>query len=150
MAKTGSKQGEYEVGNKKPPKHSRFKKGESGNPAGRPPGRNTKALLRELLQTVLDKENPVTKETGKFTAEDLMHLKQIAKAINEGDTRAYEAVLDRIDGRPTQAFGNDPDNPLPDGNIQLIIQAQNIKPITSEAQLEALLKKHDEDGEEES
>ena len=28
----------YEVGNKRPPKHSRFKKGKSGNPAGRPKG----------------------------------------------------------------------------------------------------------------
>lgn len=148
MAKTGRKQGDYEVGDKKPPKHTQYKKGQSGNPDGRPTGsRNTKTLLRQLLATVLDKENPLTSEKGKLSAEDLMHLKQIAKAINDGDTRAYEAVLDRMDGRPTQAFGNDPDNPLPSGNIQLVIQTENVQPITSEAQLDALLKKHEEDGE---
>jgi hypothetical protein len=30
--------GEYEVGYGKPPKHSRFKKGKSGNPQGRSKG----------------------------------------------------------------------------------------------------------------
>lgn len=37
---------DYEVGYGKPPKHSRFKKGESGNPKGRPKkSKNLKSLL---------------------------------------------------------------------------------------------------------
>lgn len=141
-------QGEKEeIGHGKPPKATQFKKGQSGNPGGKKKGtRNTKTLIRELLEVALDRENPLTKKKGKNTAENLMHLAQIAKAINEADTRAYEAVLDRVDGKPTQAFANDPDNPLP-SNIQLIINADNVSPITSEAMLETLMKKYLDDGE---
>ena len=38
---TGNAQN-YAVGYRKPPKHSRFKKGQSGNPGGRPKGSNTR------------------------------------------------------------------------------------------------------------
>lgn len=44
----------YKVGNKKPPLHSRFKRGQSGNPTGRPKGRRTlsKALLDEFHKPI--------------------------------------------------------------------------------------------------
>ena len=41
---------DYEVGYGKPPRHTRFTKGQSGNPRGRPPGaKNLKTLLSEAL-----------------------------------------------------------------------------------------------------
>ena len=55
-------------------------------------------LLDEQVE-MKDKNGNVIKLTSKEVA---MHHKQISKAVNEGDTRAYNAVLDRIDGKPEQ------------------------------------------------
>ena len=41
---------DYKVGYKKPPLHSRFKKGQSGNPRGRPRGaKNFSSVLLSLI-----------------------------------------------------------------------------------------------------
>ena len=45
---------DYEVGYGKPPRHSRFVKGQSGNPRGRPPGaKNMKTLLTKALNELV-------------------------------------------------------------------------------------------------
>lgn len=146
MPETGKNQGTYEVGKNKPPKATRFKKGKSGNEAGRPAGtRSTKTLLREILDTILDDENPLSKERGKYSVAELMHLKQIAKAMKDGDTRAYEAIFDRIDGRPTQTIANDPENPFDGGGITLVFNTEKKEPVTSEAAMQAIFEKFKEE-----
>lgn len=44
---------DYKVGFGKPPKHTRFKKGESGNPKGRPKKKNTVSIV---MENVADEE----------------------------------------------------------------------------------------------
>lgn len=41
-------------------------------------------------------------ESDKLTLEMVAHLVQLQKAINKGDTRAYNAVMDRILGKAQQ------------------------------------------------
>lgn len=55
-----SEDGDYEMGYGKPPRHTRFHKGQSGNPGGRPrgitPGRAKKLALKEAYRMVRVKE----------------------------------------------------------------------------------------------
>lgn len=84
-------------------KKTRFKKGKSGNPAGRPPGvPNVKTRLQRFLNLVQNGKNPVTGEQEEFTVAELMDLKQIAKALN-GDLQSYNALMDRLEGKAPQA-----------------------------------------------
>lgn len=51
---------DYEIGYGKPPKHSQFKKGQSGNSKGRPKKRKS---IQELIQEELDTEITVSGKT---------------------------------------------------------------------------------------
>ena len=85
---------EYDVGYGKPPKHTQFKKGQSGNPRGRPKGsKNLKTDLEdELNEFIVIKESGVGKKVTKQKAA----VKSLtAKAIN-GDTKALPFLLNMI------------------------------------------------------
>ena len=64
------KDGDYEVGYGKPPRHTRFAKGQSGNPRGRPPGaKSFTTLLDEALnERVLVAENGGRRKVSKRQA----------------------------------------------------------------------------------
>jgi hypothetical protein len=82
---------DYRVGRCKPPIHSRFRKGQSGNPKGRPPGsRDTATLLGEELDAVVS----VTEYGGrkKLTKRAVM-VKQLVNKAGSGNLRACEIVL---------------------------------------------------------
>jgi len=93
-----------------------FKPGQSGNPNGRPKGvPNARTRLQRLLLLTQDMKNPVTGEMEGFTVAEQMDLAQII-AARKGDTRAYNAIMDRLEGKPQQSVDmttNGKDLPTP-------------------------------------
>ncbi|KRS19181.1 DUF5681 domain-containing protein [Roseovarius indicus] len=82
---------DYEVGYGKPPKHSQFKKGQSGNPKGRPKGsKNVATIFRErLFSTVNIKENGRRKQITMIEA----LFRTLLKSGLEGDARAQDRLI---------------------------------------------------------
>lgn len=79
-----------------------FKKGESGNPKGRPKGsKNRSTIAKRWLGSDQKYMNPITGEEEILTQEDIITLAQIKKA-REGDTHAYKALEDSAYGAPIQ------------------------------------------------
>ena len=81
----------YEIGYGKPPKQTRFRKGQSGNPKGRP--RGTKNLITDLSEEL--REQLYVTENGKRrrVSKQRAMLKSItAKAIG-GDIQATNTIL---------------------------------------------------------
>ena len=82
---------DYEVGYARPPVHTRFKPGQSGNPAGRPKGAQNFAteIAAELKEAILVKEGGVTKRLSKRRA----MIKRQAERALQGDTRAFSCLV---------------------------------------------------------
>lgn len=82
---------DYDVGYGKPPKHTQFKPGQSGNPKGRPKGtRNLKTdLAEELGESIIVNEGGRSKTITKQRA---MIKSLIARAVN-GDPKAFQAAI---------------------------------------------------------
>jgi hypothetical protein len=85
-------EGDYEVGYGKPPRHTRFKRGQSGNPRGRPPGaKNLSTLLNEALnELVAVTENGGRKSISKRQAA----FKQLVNEAAKGNWRALKLLVD--------------------------------------------------------
>ena len=83
---------DYEVGYGKPPRDTRFKRGQSGNPRGRPPGaKNLSTLLNEALnELVVVTENGGRKRISKRQAA----FKQLVNDAAKGNWRALKLLVD--------------------------------------------------------
>jgi hypothetical protein len=78
-------------------------KGEVRNPNGRPKGvPNSKTRLLKLLELVTKVRNPVTGEEEDFSIAEQLDMQIIAKA-RKGDLKAYEIILDRLEGKAKQS-----------------------------------------------
>jgi Family of unknown function (DUF5681) len=87
-------QRDYEVGYGKPPRHTRFAKGQSGNPQGRPAGaKNFTTLLSEALnETVIVTENGRRRKVSKRQA----IVTQLVNRSATADLRAIKLLLDVV------------------------------------------------------
>ena len=85
---------EYEVGHKKPPKQTRFRKGQSGNPKGRPRGAKNMATLftQALKERVIVTENGRRRSISKQEA----LVKHLVNRALSGDRRLLQLLLDEV------------------------------------------------------
>jgi len=100
----------YQVGYGKPPRHTRFKRGQSGNPRGRPRGsKNLPTLLTEALnQRVLVAENEGRRKVTKREAIITQLVNRSAKA----DLRAMKILLDIIQDIERRTEPTSPQTPF--------------------------------------
>lgn len=95
----GKQDVDYDVGHKKPPKSTRFKKGQCANPKGRPRGRHIEAPYEAVLgQLVTIREGG---EGRQVTAAEAF-IMQMAKQGLEGDSMAARVAMTEI-GNARQA-----------------------------------------------
>ena len=87
-------EGDYEVGYGKPPRETRFAKGQSGNPRGRPSGaKNFKTLLSDALnEPVIVTENGGRRKVTKRQA----IITQLVNRSATPDWRAIKILLDLV------------------------------------------------------
>ncbi|MCJ2022352.1 DUF5681 domain-containing protein [Methylobacterium sp. E-065] len=86
------------VGYKQPPKHSRYRKGQSGNPAGRPKGSLNKSTVRALVAAQWLEETIKIVEGGRERRVPRLValLKKQAELALKGDLRAMKDVFDLV------------------------------------------------------
>ena len=84
----------YEVGYGKPPRHTRFKKGQSGNPRGRP---RASKNLSTLLTEVLNERVTVAENDGrrKITKREAIII-QLVNRSAQADLQAIRILLDML------------------------------------------------------
>ena len=81
----------YEVGYRRPPLHTRFQAGKSGNPSGRPKGaHNLRTLFEKILKEEISlREGDVTKKISKGEA----IVRSLVIGAVKGDARSQMALF---------------------------------------------------------
>jgi Family of unknown function (DUF5681) len=107
-----------QIGYKKPPLKGQFKKGQSGNPKGKPKGsKSIKATFEEVLRQSVrirqgDRQMLLTRQHAMFMA--------MTNKAMQGDTKAYELVLKTVDKLQMLvpiATGTAPDGSISSGTV---------------------------------
>jgi hypothetical protein len=145
MNKKDKQTKDYKIGFKKPPKQTRFVRGQSGNPHGRPKGkRNWATVLHSILeQKVRVTENGRTKIVTKWEAAttqlankaasgDVNSISKLIQIVpnmehqltkagapvlsDEQDRKVVVELIKRIKGSGTEVIGPEPSNKKKDEN----------------------------------
>ena len=108
---------DYRVGYGKPPKGTRFKKGKSGNPRGRPKGSLNLAtdLTAELGEQITVREDGRPRKVSKQRA---LIKSLMAKAL-QGDVRATTSLLALYTRVITEPLPDD-DQPIDTDELQVL------------------------------
>jgi hypothetical protein len=103
--------GDYEVGYQKPPRHTRFPKGRSGNPKGRP--RHARNLLTDLHEEL--QQRITVREAGterRISRQRAVVMRLLDKAL-KGELGAMVKLVDLVLRQEAAAgSGCEPDAPL--------------------------------------
>jgi Family of unknown function (DUF5681) len=113
---------DYEVGYGKPPVHTRFQKGQSGNPKGRPRGRkNLSSLLNEALNGwVIVVENGRRKKITKREA----IITQLVNKSAAADLKATQIVIALLQEVEAQTDGSAEQITLTEADHEIIARMQ--------------------------
>jgi hypothetical protein len=117
MQETGKpREKRKDVGPGKPPKDKQFSSTRQPTPQAKSNGLLKKKTGVELARAILQlsfegaKDSPLKKAASDYfkiseqeiTVEMMLMFRQAEKAVQKGDTRAFEAVMDRAFGKPKQ------------------------------------------------
>ena len=122
---------EATVGYGRPPKQTRFQKGRSGNPRGRPKGALNLAtvLARTLQEPVVITEQGRKKTITKFDAA----VKQLVNKAASGEARAIAQLFPLVQGVENQVDSQDPAaQSLPEADQQ--VMARILRRLTRQMQ----------------
>jgi hypothetical protein len=108
-SKTSENKRDYEVGRGKPPVHTRFKKGQSGNPRG-PRPKNLPALLvdplnEKVVVTIDGERREITKREAVST--------QLVNESTRANLRATKMLTDMLKDAEKKAGAAPPPEPAP-------------------------------------
>lgn len=111
-----SRTGGYEIGRGKPPKHSCFQKGRSGNPGGR---KKNVPNLKTVINAVMTGWVEVSENgrTRKISVVEAILLRQVQEALR-GQARAAESLLDRFERCAGADESSEPE--LPEDDLALL------------------------------
>lgn len=114
---------QYEVGFCKPPKNTRFQKGKSGNPQGRPKGsRNLASVLeRTLRERVVINENGARRIVTKLEAA----VKQLVNKAASGDLAAMRQLSSLANSTEIEAKADQNKSTLDQADLKIMDRLLN-------------------------